>query len=492
MVTDFLKQHFLVRTIAQEQLWDGYQITITTDVPCHLWMRWSIQKPWIHSVPSIRRGLAKHDDVYFCFTVYHDNEQEEAGDTLEHTFVKHDWPHCETRYFYFTGKIEGDEVASTTAIFKKHFDEGTAPPGPITMEIPAERSNRTLYSSHGTWATAWGGFGVKVAATHQLPTANIFVDTHLTVSYFIHRGYLSFYLPQLPAGNVLTQAKLKLHATSHAANPYAICITQGVQGEPVIVDDWETQNPIDTILGSKNAEDFVDDQYNDVDFNADGLTYLTERMTRSHQYESFDSNSNVYLPIRPPYCPAQTFTPQQTHTLTAVRLSVAKYTGSPGDIIVTIRNTDGSGAPTGPALATGTILAANLELPGFYPWYPVILDTALTVNQGTLYAICCCSPTSNATNYAFWWGSTVGTYAGGSHWYSTDGGSTWTDNYPGYDCYFVEYNYLHVGARRLCIRTIWDVHNVAPTSGQTTQLLFKAAQEGAPYHPILELTYQPV
>ncbi|MBA7588476.1 hypothetical protein ES708_30534 [subsurface metagenome] len=359
------------------------------------------------------------------------------------------------------------------------------------MEIAAERSNRTLWSTHGTWATAWGGINLKVTDVHQLPDSIILVDTLLTVSYHIRRGYLSFYLPQLPADNVLTEAKLKLYATQHTANPYAICITQGVQGEPVWTTDWETQNPIDTILGSKDAQDFVDGQYNDVAFNADGLAYLTERMTRSHQYESFDSNGNAYLVMYPPYCPAQTFTPQQTHVMTAVKLTVAKYAGSPGDIIVTIKNTDASGAPTGDPLATGTILAANLELPGFYPWYPVILDTPVTVNQGTLYAICCCSPTSNGSNYPFWWGSTIGGYAGGSHWYSKDGGITWPDNYPTRDAYFIEYNYLHVGARRLCLRTIWDVNNVAPHSGQTTTLQFKAAQEEAPYHPILELTYSP-
>ena len=214
-------------------------------------------------------------------------------------------------------------------------------------------------------------------------------------------------------------------------------------------------------------------------------------MGRSHQYESFDSGGNSWYTLKSPWCWAQTFTPQQTHQLTAVKLSITKYVGSPGDIIVTIRHTDVSGAPTGPDLATGTIKGADTAIVAPGSWRTCYLDTALTVNQGTLYAICCCSPTSNDSNHARWWGATGGGYAGGYAWFSLDGGSTWPEDYPTRDIYFIEYNHLEVGARRLCLRTIWDVDNVAPHSGQTTVLRFKAAQEGAPYHPILELTYAP-
>lgn len=98
----------------------GYIIILSTDAPCHLWMRWTTIEPKEHLIPVIRRGVAFRADKYFCFDVYEDNEQNEAGDTLVHTFTKEPWPYCETRYFYFHGEIDGIPSPSTTTIFKKH------------------------------------------------------------------------------------------------------------------------------------------------------------------------------------------------------------------------------------------------------------------------------------------------------------------------------------------------------------------------------------
>lgn len=113
----------------------GYIIVVTTDVPCHLWMRWSNQEPHIHPKAVLKRGLRTRDDVRFCFTVYKDNEQQEFGDTLIHTFIKEPWPTCETRWFYFHGNISGEESPSTTALFKKHAIE---PPPPKPSHIVCE------------------------------------------------------------------------------------------------------------------------------------------------------------------------------------------------------------------------------------------------------------------------------------------------------------------------------------------------------------------
>ena len=129
------KCYISVRDIQTEYIWDGFKITLITDVPSHLYMRWSINPPRIHDKPVYRRGIFMHGDRYFCFTVYQDNEQEEAGDTLSHTFIKHDWPHCSTRYFYFWGEVSGVACQSTTAIFKLHFEKEKAPPPPEYMDI---------------------------------------------------------------------------------------------------------------------------------------------------------------------------------------------------------------------------------------------------------------------------------------------------------------------------------------------------------------------
>ncbi|MBA7535572.1 hypothetical protein ES705_27830 [subsurface metagenome] len=109
----------------------GYKHVVKTNVPCHLWLRWTLTHPHIHSKTVLIRGLRLKDDVRFCFVTYHDNEQEEAGDTLIHTFTKEPWPHCETRYFYFHGTIGGQISPSTTAIFTLHR---IAPPAPTLQE----------------------------------------------------------------------------------------------------------------------------------------------------------------------------------------------------------------------------------------------------------------------------------------------------------------------------------------------------------------------
>lgn len=113
---------------------DGYTIIALTDSPCHLFMRWTLIEPQQHKKTVYRRGLALHEDKYFCFDVYTDNEQEEAGDTLTHTFVKKNWPVCQTRYFYFQGTKEGAASPSTSAIFKKHF-KGVTMIGPYYLRI---------------------------------------------------------------------------------------------------------------------------------------------------------------------------------------------------------------------------------------------------------------------------------------------------------------------------------------------------------------------
>jgi len=60
-------------------------------------------------------------DVYYCFTAYNDIEQEEAGDTTEHTFIMSDWPSCETRWFHLWGTIGGEASPSESPIWGRHL-----------------------------------------------------------------------------------------------------------------------------------------------------------------------------------------------------------------------------------------------------------------------------------------------------------------------------------------------------------------------------------
>lgn len=96
-------------------------------------MRWSYEPPQKHIVQAPSRGTSIRDDLYFCLVVYHDNEQEEAGDTLTHTFIKEPWAVCETRYFYFWGTVGGESSPSETPTFALHRTQW---PGLLIIDEP--------------------------------------------------------------------------------------------------------------------------------------------------------------------------------------------------------------------------------------------------------------------------------------------------------------------------------------------------------------------
>ncbi len=132
--------HFSVRDIQYSIHLTGYIIVVTTDVPAHLWMRWTIEEIRRHFDPVIKRGASFPVKVRFCVVEYRDNEQEEAGDTLTHTFIKLNWPECQTRRFYFFGNVAGVWSPSESPLFEKHFK---LPPmdGPFYAQIDASPWN---------------------------------------------------------------------------------------------------------------------------------------------------------------------------------------------------------------------------------------------------------------------------------------------------------------------------------------------------------------
>lgn len=101
---------------------EAYHIVVQTDAPSHLWLRWSNNSPWKHPRTRTIRGLNIEGDVYYCFTSYHDVEQDEAGDTLEHTFTVSPWQRFEIRWFFFWGQVAGVQSPSMSPIFARYLD----------------------------------------------------------------------------------------------------------------------------------------------------------------------------------------------------------------------------------------------------------------------------------------------------------------------------------------------------------------------------------
>lgn len=114
-------------TIEQHQVQSGFEIEVLTDTFCHLWLRYTSVEPQKHRRFINRRGLFIPWDYRQCFVSYKDFEQNQDGDTLNHSFTWLDWHHCLNQWFYFWGTISSVSSPSTSPIFTKHY---TDPPYP--------------------------------------------------------------------------------------------------------------------------------------------------------------------------------------------------------------------------------------------------------------------------------------------------------------------------------------------------------------------------
>ncbi|MBA7529784.1 hypothetical protein ES705_21983 [subsurface metagenome] len=153
--------HISIRDMTTEVTPGGLLITIFTDIPCHIFIRWSELEPWIHSKPVLRRGMWLNDDVRFCFDVYQDCEQIEPGDTIIHTFL------CPLNildndyWFYAWGMVNGTVSPSTGPILKIH----TPPEWPPPPE-PVRYAWSRVFSRTGTIRIVDAGY--KHAPTFQI------------------------------------------------------------------------------------------------------------------------------------------------------------------------------------------------------------------------------------------------------------------------------------------------------------------------------------
>jgi hypothetical protein len=130
--------HFAVITISEEVTASGVLVTCTTNYPVHLWLRWTNVEPKKHVNQRMVRGAPVGTYIDQCFTVFHDLEQNEPGDTLVHTFTAEPWPICQTRWFYLWGTVGGVLSPSCSPIFKYHAQGFLPPPFPWTMLLLEE------------------------------------------------------------------------------------------------------------------------------------------------------------------------------------------------------------------------------------------------------------------------------------------------------------------------------------------------------------------
>ena len=113
-------QHFAVLEVSYLHFETSIVITCTTNNPCHLTLYYTEKEPLRHATSRVKRGVALPWGAYFCFVAWNSVEQQEAGDTLTHTFEVPDWSYCQTKWFTFRGTVNGTLSPSVTALIKHH------------------------------------------------------------------------------------------------------------------------------------------------------------------------------------------------------------------------------------------------------------------------------------------------------------------------------------------------------------------------------------
>lgn len=138
---------------------------------------------------------------------------------------------------------------------------------------------------------------------------------------------------------------------------------------------------------------------------------------------------------------AQSFTPQQSHTIEQVILNLYCTTNVNSPTVATVEiQSDNENKPSGTVLASGT---SNVELWQATTWLPItfVLDLNPKLLIATKYWIVLKCSGVDTGHYIEWKRDSAGTYAGGCYGNSTNSGATWTINTDN-DWFFEEWGTL--------------------------------------------------
>jgi len=106
----------------------GKRIFLTTDVPCHLYLRFKDEPPEWHVRVTMRRGEPDTRDPGLAMKEYDQVEQDQAGDTLKHRFDLDPFPNKTRIHYYFIGTIAGGDVKSRSQFFRQEYT-------PLTLQF---------------------------------------------------------------------------------------------------------------------------------------------------------------------------------------------------------------------------------------------------------------------------------------------------------------------------------------------------------------------
>lgn len=204
-------------------------------------------------------------------------------------------------------------------------------------------------------------------------------------------------------------------------------------GSEVIADGSLSANdyfwlaPNDLIAGT--VYHFRAKAYNGVAWGyGEDMVFSTEGSPTVYEYLNTGDDGNS-APCYASNTTAQIFTVGSlSHTITSVKLKVARVGTSPDDVNVSIYHaTAADGDPTGGVLSTATLDGDVLSTVA--TWYEWDIPD-INVEQNQFYAIVMAVPYGDVSNYMLWRWDAGGGVAGGEATHSSDAGVTWTSDAP--------------------------------------------------------------
>jgi hypothetical protein len=133
------------------------------------------------------------------------------------------------------------------------------------------------------------------------------------------------------------------------------------------------------------------------------LPVIAQTEQKFESQEKYDDWDNVGYD-------GQSFIPQTTHKLTKVILKLSRLGSPSGDLIVSIRNTNNSGIPTGNDLVSKSMLAMDVTNESSPREYEFVFDEQITLEQNVKYAIIFRCAGVDPSNYILAWFNTGDIY----------------------------------------------------------------------------------
>lgn len=146
----------------------------------------------------------------------------------------------------------------------------------------------------------------------------------------------------------------------------------------------------------------------------------------SQKYESYEIKDSYLEPFYDLNQTGQTFTPQQAHTITSIKLLLSKV-GTPPTCYFDIKAVDANHKPTGSPLCSGSMAGADIVGTSWATaaWEEITLGDGAPLDADIEYFIVARCPDGDASNRANIVRTNTDKYPRGLFGVSGDGGSTW-------------------------------------------------------------------